>query len=233
MHAAPAPAPAAPAMPQPESVAPAVGGGPQPLAGAGGPGTGAGGGRSRRGGGSRRPVLQPDGFRSSAGDPALAAKYGNSYPVASFADTPATGGDSGAGTPTPVAGGTPPSAHGSGPPAAWTSAREGLAEGVRAVMSQLQEAGLNSMQQSQVDQGRQALDTLRAAFEANRVTEPVAETVDQMLTAAGSYDFATAVAQQGFLASTHWADHKDWLRGLKYFLTVADRKYKEAMAGAQ
>ncbi len=45
------------------------------------------------------------------------------------------------------------------------------------------------------------------------------------LAAVTAYNFKAATALHQTLTTTSWADNKDWLKGLKHLLSIAQKKY--------
>ena len=67
---------------------------------------------------------------------------------------------------------------------------------------------------------------IQAKLAGGAIAADVQARVVDMGAALASFDFATANKIQVSLTSTSWAEHKDWLKGIKYMIALATKKLK-------
>jgi len=88
----------------------------------------------------------------------------------------------------------------------------------------LNSAPLTPSDKRQMSEAEKGIAVLLKRLARGDIDADVSGQVDSMVTAIRSRDYATAAAIQTGLVNSDWKDHKDWLKGLKFLIQLAQKK---------
>ena len=71
---------------------------------------------------------------------------------------------------------------------------------------------------------RQRAEKLKEKLTYGQVEEDVVVQCNRLVASVLQRDYATASAVQVALVNSHWAAHKDWLKGVKFLCQLAQKK---------
>jgi len=83
---------------------------------------------------------------------------------------------------------------------------------------------LNSSEKRQIAEIDKALANLRAKLAANAVAEDVLGRLTVFVDALQKRDYNAATREQLALVNAEWAEHKDWLKGIKFLVQLITKK---------
>jgi protein transport protein SEC31 len=154
-----------------------------------------------------------DGFVSSAGTATntaamLGAKYGNSN--AGFAQEAAV----------------QEQAAPSGDTSRVSPENMPIVEAFQSLNAQLEQVCQGGGEKRQLKEIKAACTLLFDKLNASALHPEVCASLIQMTQLLRQGDFKTALAVHVGLTTTDWAEHKDWLRGLKFLIQLATKKFQ-------
>lgn len=149
-----------------------------------------------------------DGFVSSVGNKELSQKYGNvsAHPMSPGAAVPAQ-----PAAPTKPLGSTD----------CVTAADMPIVTGFNTQLQQLEGAQLTSAERRQVVEMQKAKSILFSKLNDGVLSASVVAQLHEIVACFGRRDFAAAQKIHVKMTGTEWAEHKDWLRGVKAIITTA------------
>ena len=83
---------------------------------------------------------------------------------------------------------------------------------------------LNGSEKRQLAEGSKAAEKLKEKLTYGQVEEDVIVQCNRLVASVLQRDYATASAVQVALVNSHWAAHKDWLKGVKFLCQLAQKK---------
>ena len=79
----------------------------------------------------------------------------------------------------------------------------------------------------QLQEAESARSVLETKLQTNLVSASVQTRLRELTQAFNAYDFKTASSINVQLTTTDWSEHKDWLKGTKYLIVVASRRFSQ------
>ncbi|KAF4318833.1 hypothetical protein JM18_006412 [Phytophthora kernoviae] len=158
---------------------------------------------------------QRDGFVSSVGNKELTLKYGNATtaslsPVASGANK---AGGFGPGV-------VPGSTENVGPQDLP------IVNAFNDLVSQLQGLPLTMMEQKQLQEIQKGKEVMFTKLNIGELSPEVVARLHEMVACFGQRDFGSAQTIYVALTASDWAQHKDWLRGLKSLIHISMKRFR-------
>ena len=137
---------------------------------------------------------------------------------AGFANAPAP-----AAPPAPVAPSAPAPAL---PPAPMAQSPDAVAvaQGLQQLVQHLGACPLNVSEKRQLAEGSKAAEKLQEKLTYGQVENDMIAQCNRLVGSVLARDYATAAAVQVALVNSHWAAHKDWLKGVKFLCQLAQKK---------
>lgn len=158
---------------------------------------------------------QRDGFVSSVGNKELTLKYGNAT-TASLS---------------PVANSAPKA--GDFPPDVVPGSTENvgpqdlpIVNAFNDLVSQLQGLPLTMMEQKQLQETQKGKEIMFTKLNIGALSPEVVSRLHEMVVCFGQRDFGTAQTIYVALTASDWAQHKDWLRGLKSLIHISMKRFR-------
>ena len=99
-----------------------------------------------------------------------------------------------------------------------------VAQGLQQLVQHLSQCPLNGSEKRQLAEGSKAAEKLKEKLTYGQVEEDVIVQCNRLVSAVLQRDYATASAVQVALVNSHWAAHKDWLKGVKFLCQLAQKK---------
>ena len=100
----------------------------------------------------------------------------------------------------------------------------GLLRCLQQLVQHLSQCPLNGSEKRQLAEGSKAAEKLKEKLTYGQVEEDVIVQCNRLVSAVLQRDYATASAVQVALVNSHWAAHKDWLKGVKFLCQLAQKK---------
>ncbi|DBA02893.1 TPA: hypothetical protein N0F65_005920, partial [Lagenidium giganteum] len=155
-----------------------------------------------------------DGFVSSVGNKELTLKYGNATnavmsPMANAAQTPQTFNEIIPGSTDKI-----------------TAQDMPIVNSFNELVAQLQTLPLTMMEQKQLTEIQKSKDLMFGKLNASDLSPSVVAQLHQMVGCFGQRDFGTAQQIYVALTASDWAQHKDWLRGLKSLIHISMKRFR-------
>ena len=160
-----------------------------------------------------------DGFVTSASHPELAAQYGN---------VGTSGAYMGAARPGTAVFGKTEDAPSSGPvnlnqPPEVSAEYKPTVDGLIAFVTYFKSLQFNTVGKKQVAEIELGVGILVKKISRGQISSESISSVAIILESLQNRDFSGAMKTQTELVNTHWREHKDWLKGLKYLIQVASK----------
>ena len=124
----------------------------------------------------------------------------------------------------PAAGPEPEAFAAAADPAALPANLAPIGPALSDLQARLAVACSAAAEQKMLAEANKAAAVLMGKLATGMVGADVGAKALQMVMACGARDFATANSIQKDLAATAWNDHKDWVKGIKRLLELAQRK---------
>ena len=109
-------------------------------------------------------------------------------------------------------------------PVAQSPEATAVAQGLQQLVQHLSQCPLNGSEKRQLAEGSKAAEKLKEKLTYGQVEEDVIVQCNRLVSAVLQRDYATASAVQVALVNSHWAAHKDWLKGVKFLCQLAQKK---------
>ena len=109
-------------------------------------------------------------------------------------------------------------------PAAQSPEATAVAQGLQQLVQHLQACPLNGSEKRQLAEGSKAAEKVKEKLTYGQVEEDVIVQCNRLVASVLQRDYATASAVQVALVNSHWAAHKDWLKGVKFLCQLAQKK---------
>jgi protein transport protein SEC31 len=155
--------------------------------------------------------FQRDGFVTSVGNEGLQSKYGNSHygkPAATAAAQPQPE----APKPKPI-------------PQHVPAEHKPILDSFLALLGQLKSAGLNGGEKRQAAEVEKALKVLEYKLKVGSISASAIGKLQQISQQFNAGSFKATLPIHVSLTTSEWSEHKDWLKGLKYCIQLASKKY--------
>ena len=161
-----------------------------------------------------------DGFVTSASHPELAEQYGNVGTSSAYM---------GAARPGTAVVNKTEQAPNSGPidlnqPPELSADQKPIADGLIAFVTYFKSLELNAAEKKQMAEVEHGLGIYIKKLSRGHIDVDTSAAVGRVLGALQNRDFAAAMKAQTELVNHHWREHKDWLKGLKFLITMASKK---------
>jgi len=161
-----------------------------------------------------------DGFVTSASHPELAEQYGNVGTSSAYMGAERPG--------TAVVNKTS-QAPNSGPidlsqPPELSADQKPIADGLIAFVTYFKSLEMGVAEKKQLAEIEHGLGIYIKKLSRGEIDADTSAAVGRVLGALQNRDFATAMKAQTELVNHHWREHKDWLKGLKFLITMASKK---------
>ncbi|KAF1793506.1 WD40 repeat, conserved site [Phytophthora cactorum] len=158
---------------------------------------------------------QRDGFVSSVGNKELTLKYGNAT-TASLSPVASAG---------PKAGDFPPDVV---PGSTENVGPQDLpiVNAFNDLVSQLQGLPLTMMEQKQLQEIQKGKEIMFTKLNIGALSPEVVSRLHEMVACFGQRDFGSAQTIYVALTASDWAQHKDWLRGLKSLIHISMKRFR-------
>ena len=182
-----------------------------------------------------RPLPAADGFPSSAGNPALGAKYNNHVstttmqapiPQQQFPTQPGTF-PSAADAAAAVVPAAAPAPEPEPQSFELTPQAQEVLSCLTNIMSQLESQGLTGAEPRKVEEGKKAVAALEALYRSGRVAGSVEATLQEMAAAARAYNMTATLKAHQKISAVAWDVHKGWLKGIKHSLLLGQKKWRQ------
>jgi hypothetical protein len=99
-----------------------------------------------------------------------------------------------------------------------------VAQGLQQLVQHLGACPLNGSEKRQLAEGSKAAEKLQEKLTYGQVEDDVIAQCNRLVGSVLARDYATAAAVQVALVNSHWAAHKDWLKGVKFLCQLAQKK---------
>ena len=109
-------------------------------------------------------------------------------------------------------------------PVAQSPEATAVAQGLQQLVQHLSQCPLNGSEKRQLAEGSKAAEKLKEKLTYGQVEEDVIVQCNRLVASVLQRDYATASAVQVALVNSHWAAHKDWLKGVKFLCQLAQKK---------
>ena len=212
----PPPAPAAPAQPQYQQQQPVSAASSQPMS------NGSAMSAPSSGAAAKKTLASKygDGFVTSASHPELAEQYGNVGTSSAYM---------GAARPGTAVVNKTEQAPNSGPidlsqPPELSADQKPIADGLIAFVTYFKSLELGAAEKKQLAEIEHGLGIYIKKLSRGDIDADTSATVGRVLGALQNRDFVSAMKAQTELVNHHWREHKDWLKGLKFLITMASKK---------
>ena len=129
--------------------------------------------------------------------------------------------------PQPAAAPAPPPAPAPAPkpqPVAQSPEAVAIAENLTAVVAHLGSLPLNGSEKRQLAEVDKSVSKLKEKMTYGALDGDVVGSVHTLVGSMLARDYATASNVQVALVNSHWGEHKDWLKGLKFLIQLAQKK---------
>ena len=161
-----------------------------------------------------------DGFVTSASHPELAEQYGNVGTSSAYMGAERPG--------TAVVNKTS-QAPNSGPidlsqPPELSADQKPIADGLIAFVTYFKSLEMGVAEKKQLAEIEHGLGIYIKKLSRGEIDADTSAAVGRVLGALQNRDFVTAMKAQTELVNHHWREHKDWLKGLKFLITMASKK---------
>ena len=161
-----------------------------------------------------------DGFVTSASHPELAEQYGNVGTSSAYM---------GASRPGTAVVNKTEQAPNSGPidlnqPPELSADQKPIADGLIAFVTYFKSLELNAAEKKQMAEVEHGVGIYIKKLSRGHIDVDTSAAVGRVLGALQNRDFAMAMKVQTELVNHHWREHKDWLKGLKFLITMASKK---------
>ena len=109
-------------------------------------------------------------------------------------------------------------------PVAQSPEAVAIAENLTAVVAHLGSLPLNGSEKRQLAEVDKSVSKLKEKMTYGALDGDVVGSVHTLVGSMLARDYATASNVQVALVNSHWGEHKDWLKGLKFLIQLAQKK---------
>lgn len=156
--------------------------------------------------------FQRDGFVTSVGNESLQNKYGNSHYGKPADANAAAVAQPKQEPPKPI-------------PQHVPAEHKPILDSFQALLTQLKNGGLNGGEKRQAAEVEKALKALEYKLKVGSISASAIGKLQQISQQFNAGSFKATLPIHVSLTTSEWSEHKDWLKGLKYCIQLASKKY--------
>eukprot|EP00566_Odontella_aurita_P002098 CAMPEP_0113542244 /NCGR_PEP_ID=MMETSP0015_2-20120614/9495_1 /TAXON_ID=2838 /ORGANISM="Odontella" /LENGTH=1078 /DNA_ID=CAMNT_0000442271 /DNA_START=104 /DNA_END=3343 /DNA_ORIENTATION=- /assembly_acc=CAM_ASM_000160 len=164
-----------------------------------------------------------DGFVTSASHPELAERYGNTGTSSAYLGVarPGTAAVGEFAAPSPAAESFDPNK-----PPDVSAEHKPIVDGLLAYVNALKGYPLSVSEKKQLAEIEKGVGIFTIKLSRSEIDANTASQVGNLVTALNSRDYVTAGKIQAALVNSDWRTHKDWLKGAKFLIQLANKKFR-------